>query len=97
MSSSDTTIDQLLWKRPSKTKDVPLKSSYPNINRWSYKRPKTVPVLDFFFNMGDVTWKGVTHRLELDLHKAMIRDEMRKTGKTYTQVMDEAWEMLSFM
>ena len=44
--------------------------------------------------MGEVKWKGKTVTVELDLHKASVRQYMRESGKTYSQVMDDIFDML---
>lgn len=67
-----------------------------SLNKWSFKRPKKIPVLDFHFNMGPLVWKGKFITVELNLHKMILRDTMRKTGMTYNEAMDEVFEMAEY-
>lgn len=66
------------------------------INEWSYKRPRKIDVADFFLNFGDIIWKGRSINVELELHKMLVRQWMRESGKTYAEIMDEIFEMSEF-
>ena len=66
------------------------------INKWSYKRPEKIEVVDYFLNFGDIIWKGRSMNVELGLHKMITRDIMKRTGMTYAEVMDEAFEMAEY-
>ena len=66
------------------------------INKWSYKRPKKIDVADFFLNNGDIIWKGRSINVELGLHKMLVRQWMRDSGKTYAEIMDEVFDMAEF-
>ncbi|NBU34807.1 hypothetical protein EBS40_09380, partial [bacterium] len=58
------------------------------MNKWSFKRPRKIDVADFFLNFGDIIWKGRSINVELELHKMLVRQWMRDTGKTYAEIMD---------
>lgn len=66
------------------------------MNLWSHKRPKKIEVVDYFLNFGDIIWKGRSMNVELGLHKMITRDIMKRTGMTYAEVMDEAFEMAEY-
>lgn len=66
------------------------------MNKWSFKRPRKIDVADFFLNFGDIIWKGRAITVELELHKMLVRQWMRETGKTYAEIMDEMFEMSDF-
>ena len=66
------------------------------INKWSYIRPRKIDVADFFLNFGDIIWKGRSINVELELHKMLVRQWMRESGKTYAEIMDEIFEMAEY-
>lgn len=82
----------------------------PSLNEWSYGKTVKIAVLDFWFNMRWVHWKGEAIYVEFDLFKMMIRDWVRgcteaesKMGgihkrdpMTKEEALDLAFEMSHF-
>lgn len=64
----------------------------PQINQWSYGKIKKIPVLDFFFNMRDVQWKGKVQTVEYDLMTGMITQWM-KDGMSKEEALDLMFEI----
>ena len=93
MSSSDTTIDQLIYKRTSKTRGVLLKSSYQNLNKWSHGTVRRIEIQDFYFDMRTVQWKGQTINVEYELFTMLIKQWMTDKNWTKEQALDEFFDM----
>lgn len=93
MSSSDITIDQLIYKRASKIKGEPLKSSYPNFNQWSKNKVKKIEIVDFYFDMRDVQWKGKVLTVEYELFTMLIKDWMDRNQWSKERALDEFFEL----
>lgn len=80
-------IDQLLYNPTYKTKVELSKSSYQNPNPWSMGKTKKIEVLDFFFNMRIVQWKGVVQTVEYDLMMMMLK-QWRADGMSREEALD---------
>ncbi|UOF77996.1 hypothetical protein [Caudoviricetes sp.] len=91
MSSSDTTIDQLLYRPTYKTRVVLSKSSYQKPNQF---KPRKIEVRDFYLDFRDVQWKGQIANVEYELFCMLISDWMKRYKWTKEQALDEFFEIL---
>lgn len=64
-----------------------LSSSKSGLNTWSNGKVKKIEVLDFFFNMKDVQWKGKVQTVEYDLMTMLIKQWMSE-GMSREQALD---------
>lgn len=68
-----------------------------NCNPWSNGKTKKIEVLDFFFNMRDVQWKGKVLTVEYDLFMGLVQQMMKGNlvapPMTKEEALDEIFEM----
>lgn len=62
------------------------------MNSWSNKKRIKIPVLDFFFNMRDVQWKGKVQTVDYDL-MTMIVQSWISEGMTKEEALDLMFEI----